>query len=376
MIDAAAIPVIEGDMDALIQHATSISSVGAAVTDTGAQVHSTWQELGAVYHAPEAAQLLAATLPVQHVAAAIGEDIQTVGAVLIRYANEVRDIQARLKALSAQAVQFQADMDFIGGPSVDQVYVDQNNDLVSAVNTAMADFDDAQRRCATAINALYRTGQAYRAPDDNGQVDPGEYGATAAQLDSLAAVGLPWGGSEPPAPPAEPVSVADRAHGILDLIGLVPVIGEPVDGINALWYAYDGDYISSGLSAAAMVPIIGWGASGGKALSRAARATAKATREVPARRFVTTPRGTTFEIPPGWVTDPAKNGKGIVLQRPGAVGNADSIRIMEPTPLYPHGYYRYYNHNGQPLDVAGKPGANAETHFPEEYVGPTEGWPG
>ena len=180
-------------------------------------MNSTWQELRTVYRAPEGEQLFAATLPVQQATASAGEDIEIVGTTLIGYADEVRDIQARLKALSSQAAEFQADMNVVDDPGDDQGYVDRNNELMAAVNAAMADFDDAQRRCANAINALYRSDPAYRAPDDNGQVDPGEYGATAAQLDSLAAVGLPWGRSESPAPPDEPVSVADRAHGILDL---------------------------------------------------------------------------------------------------------------------------------------------------------------
>ncbi len=92
-------------------------------------------------------------------------------------------------------------------------------------------------------------------------------------------------------------------------------------------------------------------------------------------RFVTTPRGTTFEIPKGWTSREADNGRGIVFQRPGAQGNADSLRIMEPTDQYPGGYFRYYNEHGQPLDVQGKPGPPSATHHEETYTGPLEGWP-
>jgi hypothetical protein len=65
-----------------------------------------------------------------------------------------------------------------------------------------------------------------------------------------------------------------------------------------------------------------------------------------------------------------------VYQRPGATGNADMIRIMDPTPKYPNGYARVYNSHGQPVDVLGKPGPPATTHIPEDYVGPWPGWPG
>ena len=50
----------------------------------------------------------------------------------------------------------------------------------------------------------------------------------------------------------------------LDVAGLVPVVGEFFDGINALIYLARGDYLNAGLSAAAMIPIAGWGATGGK----------------------------------------------------------------------------------------------------------------
>jgi len=53
-------------------------------------------------------------------------------------------------------------------------------------------------------------------------------------------------------------------HGILDVVGLVPVYGELADGANAAWYAAEGDYTNAALSAAAMVPFAGWGATGTK----------------------------------------------------------------------------------------------------------------
>jgi hypothetical protein len=91
--------------------------------------------------------------------------------------------------------------------------------------------------------------------------------------------------------------------------------------------------------------------------------------------FIGTPNGRVFRIPEGWVGRPADNGKGIVFQRPGADGNSDMIRIMDPTPDKPSGYFRYYNSEGQPLDPLGKPGQKAETHIPVDYEGPLPKWP-
>jgi hypothetical protein len=88
--------------------------------------------------------------------------------------------------------------------------------------------------------------------------------------------------------------------------------------------------------------------------------------------YVTTPRGVTYTIPDTWVSRTADNGKGIVFQRPGASGNQDLIKIMEPTSRYPKGYSRVYNSEGQPVDSVGSPGnplGRAATHFPEEELG-------
>jgi hypothetical protein len=96
------------------------------------------------------------------------------------------------------------------------------------------------------------------------------------------------------------------------------------------------------------------------------------------KTFVGTPRGTVYDVPEGWAHRVADNGKGSVYQRPGATGNQDMIRIMEPTPKYPDGYARVYNGqppNGQPVDVFGKPGPQPATHVPETYVGPWPAWP-
>lgn len=43
----------------------------------------------------------------------------------------------------------------------------------------------------------------------------------------------------------------------LDVVGLVPVVGEPADAINAAIYTARGDYANAALSAAAVVPVAG-----------------------------------------------------------------------------------------------------------------------
>ncbi|WP_101948021.1 PPE domain-containing protein [Mycobacterium sp. 3519A] len=85
-------------------------------------------------------------------------------------------------------------------------------------------------------------------------------------------------------------------------------------------------------------------------------------------------------VPPGWIARPADNGMGTVYQQPGAVGNSNSIRIMEPgaDPRSPYGYVRFTNEHNQPINLDGKPGTRAETHIPRNPDGSfpiPRGWP-
>jgi len=58
--------------------------------------------------------------------------------------------------------------------------------------------------------------------------------------------------------------IAPVGHGILDVAGMIPAVGEVADGINAAWYAAEGDKTNAALSTAAMIPFVGWGATLGK----------------------------------------------------------------------------------------------------------------
>lgn len=62
---------------------------------------------------------------------------------------------------------------------------------------------------------------------------------------------------------------SEIGHLVLDGLGLIPLIGEPVDAINAVWYAAEGNTVDAALSGAALIPFLGWGATGGKWTRRA-----------------------------------------------------------------------------------------------------------
>ena len=105
------------------------------------------------------------------------------------------------------------------------------------------------------------------------------------------------------------MSAMDALHLGLDVVGLVPGLGEIADGANALLYLAEGDYANAALSAAAMIPFAGMAATGAKFARRAdalasvvraadkaadaARAAGRATRAVASRagRAITTKGG-------------------------------------------------------------------------------------
>jgi hypothetical protein len=197
VIDPGGIPTIPGDMDALSGHATTLRGVGSDFADTGQRINSTWQALSGVYHAPEVGQLLAATSPVETISASVGTDMGTVAGALSSYATEVKQIQAALASLKSQAGEFVASTEGDDDWKSDDGKVDRNNQLISSVNTQMAAYFEAQRRCANTINALYG-GPQYRADDGDGKLTDGEYGYTADQLNAAAGEddALPWGKTE------------------------------------------------------------------------------------------------------------------------------------------------------------------------------------
>ncbi|MFC4075642.1 DNRLRE domain-containing protein [Salinithrix halophila] len=67
-----------------------------------------------------------------------------------------------------------------------------------------------------------------------------------------------------PKPKAPRVTFSEAGHATLDVLGLIPGVGEFADGANAAWYSAEGDYANASLSAAAMIPFAGWGATGTK----------------------------------------------------------------------------------------------------------------
>lgn len=61
------------------------------------------------------------------------------------------------------------------------------------------------------------------------------------------------------------LSLSDIGHAALDVVGLIPVVGEVADVANGIWYAAEGNYADAALSMSSAIPLIGYGATAVKA---------------------------------------------------------------------------------------------------------------
>ena len=64
-------------------------------------------------------------------------------------------------------------------------------------------------------------------------------------------------------------SFSDIGHLTLDVFGMVPVVGNAADGINAAWYLAEGEYLDAALSSIALIPVIGAAVIGARAAIKA-----------------------------------------------------------------------------------------------------------
>lgn len=106
------------------------------------------------------------------------------------------------------------------------------------------------------------------------------YDATTARFLSEDPIGLTGGLNQYRYADGDPLAFGDPLglksdwlddfQTALDVLGLVPGFGEPIDGLNALIYLGRGQYGNAALSAGAMIPVIGSVGTGGKLAGKAA----------------------------------------------------------------------------------------------------------
>jgi len=176
-------------------------------------------------------------------------------AVLEVYAAELRAAQQQYEVAAREMATGQSQQNALVVLALDPATAQLRQQATQALTAAQLDADAAVARCLQA-----------------NQEAAARIQALTSELTLLPAPATAWGPLQPcptPSSPREAVKhdgglLSSIGHGVLDVVGLVPVLGAPADGANAAWYAADGGTLNAGLSAAGMVPFLGWGATGTK----------------------------------------------------------------------------------------------------------------
>lgn len=105
----------------------------------------------------------------------------------------------------------------------------------------------------------------------NNQVAPGPIGNTQGLIVPQTSPNASGPGNSAPPPKPTPKEESwwkrwgsEALHTTLDVVGMIPAVGEVADGANALVYLAEGDKVSAALSAAAMLPVGGQAATAAK----------------------------------------------------------------------------------------------------------------
>ncbi len=67
-------------------------------------------------------------------------------------------------------------------------------------------------------------------------------------------------------------TISNIGHTVLDVAGMIPVIGDACDIVNGVWYAAEGDWKNAAMSLVAVVPVIGSAATAARIASKVAGA--------------------------------------------------------------------------------------------------------
>ncbi|MEU0839550.1 hypothetical protein ABZ370_08770 [Streptomyces sp. NPDC005962] len=192
MIDPHAIPQFKGDLEQLEKDASALKRQAGKFRTTGSDVHSKFQSLSGVYHAPEAQQLFDTTTPVRDMSDVIADDLEKIAAALSAYADEVRPVKNKLRRLKHQAAAFVEKVEDDEHWKDDEEKIAEHSGLLHQVNVAVAAFQAAERRAANKIGDRFFGSTHYTVDDGSGK--RGAYGYRAGDLDK--AKDLPWGTPE------------------------------------------------------------------------------------------------------------------------------------------------------------------------------------
>ncbi|MEJ2867664.1 RHS repeat-associated core domain-containing protein [Actinomycetospora sp. OC33-EN08] len=310
-----------GDPGAVEAGASQLTSMAEQFTSAGEGIRAAGGSLGSAWSGGAAS---AATGQIGEIGAraGIGADVsRLVGQALTAYGAELRAAQemfargeemvrqgeAELATASARVATLAA----APAPAGQQADAAMNaaNGAINAANARIAEgralmeqatAREQQANQAAASQVAGAQGQLAGMTAPVGGAAGGVPGAVAGAPGAPLGTPPQFAAAAAPVAPEEEAgfSWSDLGHSALDVAGLIPGVGEIADGANAAWYTAEGDYLNAGLSAAAMIPFVGWGATGLKAGLRAGEAITDASRLAPdaaaAVRTAPTPAASTL----------------------------------------------------------------------------------
>ncbi|MEU7489707.1 protein phosphatase, partial [Streptomyces sp. NPDC042319] len=181
------IPQYTGDLGQLEKDHGALKKDAGQIRSTGADVHAHFQGLSAFYKAPEAEQLFATTKPVQTRADEFADGLETVASALSSYADEIRPLVPKLKALKTKAESFIRDHKDDEDGDYDEDLIAEHNRIRDDITATVAAFWAAERTCHNKITALWHGPQMVAG---DGSDKKNQYGFSAADMKNAK---LPWG---------------------------------------------------------------------------------------------------------------------------------------------------------------------------------------
>jgi hypothetical protein len=193
-IDPSQIPVPRVDADELEGLGRNIKTAGSGIAQSGGDIVSAWGGLSGIYEAPESETLFAAVDPVGTKGDDIDSAATATGDALITFAERVRELKPRLNGLRADAVELRTRINADEDWRKDEDLHEEHETLLSDVNAAVAEYQEAERECANAITALYG-GPTFLAVDELGGRAPGADEIPYGFEEVPEGAAMPWGTS-------------------------------------------------------------------------------------------------------------------------------------------------------------------------------------
>jgi hypothetical protein len=194
-IDPSQIPVPRVDADELEGLGRNIKTAGSSIAQSGGDIVSAWGGLSGIYEAPESETLFAAVDPVGTKGDDIDSAATATGDALITFAERVRELKPRLNGLRADAVELRTRINADEDWRKDEDLHEEHETLLSDVNAAVAEYQEAERECANAITALYG-GPTFLAVDELGGRAPGADEIPYGFEEVPEGAAMPWGTSQ------------------------------------------------------------------------------------------------------------------------------------------------------------------------------------